>query len=76
MMIRVPFIDRIKVLSRDFIDGKSFALNRSRSYQAEILLLSSRRGGEQSPCSAYVRSSPGRQLQQRWYPPEPVDSGW
>ena len=49
MMIRVPFIDRIKVLSRDIINGKSFALNRSRSYQAEIRLLSSLRGGEQSP---------------------------
>jgi len=41
MTIRLPFIDRIKLLSRDFINGKSLALNRPPSYEVEILPSSS-----------------------------------
>lgn len=37
MAIRLPFIDRIRALSREFISRDGLALNRPRSYEVEIL---------------------------------------
>ena len=47
-MIRLPFMHRLKMLSRDIIYGKNFALNRTQSYEVEILPSSKQRRGPQS----------------------------
>ena len=56
MAIRLPFIDRIKALSRELITRDSLALNRPRSYEVEILPSS----GEKSPMPGVPAIKPAR----------------
>ena len=59
MTTRLPFIDRIKVLTRGFIRGKSVALNRPPSYEVEILPSSTQKGKQKSPSSSVHPIKPG-----------------
>jgi hypothetical protein len=59
MTIRLPFMDRIKMLSRDLINGNNLPLNRPRSYEVEILPSPMQRGSQQSPLSSVPAIKPG-----------------
>jgi hypothetical protein len=54
---RPPFIDRTKALLRDFIDGKSVAMNRTLDNEVEVLPSPTERGGHQTALSR-VRAIP------------------
>ena len=54
MTIRLPFMDRIKVLSRDLINSKDFSLNRIRSSEAEILRSSTLRKQQRPLSNVYA----------------------
>lgn len=59
MTIRLPFIDRIKELSRDLINGNTLSLNRPRSYEVEILPSSMQTGIQQITLSRVHGIKPG-----------------
>ncbi len=49
--LRLPFVNRIKVLFRSLRNDKDFALNRTRSYEVEILPLPVQKASRQSRLS-------------------------
>lgn len=59
MTTKLPFIDRIKMLSRDIINGKNAALTRPLSYEVEILPSRMQKGSQQSPLSSVHAVEPG-----------------
>lgn len=59
MTLNLPFINRIKVLTRDLINGNDPALNRPRSYEVEILPSSMQGGSRQSSLSSAYAIEPG-----------------
>lgn len=59
MSIRLPFIDRIMVLSQALITGKRSALSRQDGYDVVVLPSPMRRGSQQSPLSSVHMLDPG-----------------
>lgn len=66
MTIRLPFMDRIKLLTRNLINGKSIDLNRPRSYEVKILPSSAQRGRPQSPLSSAHAIKPAATVAAPW----------
>lgn len=58
MTIKLPFINRIKVMSWDFINGKNAALNRRQHYEIEVLPTSTRRRSESGSLSRQNSTKP------------------
>ena len=58
MRIRLPFIDRIMVLSQDLIRGKGFTRNRPDGYDVVVLPSPTQRGSGQSPLSSVHMLNP------------------
>jgi len=76
MAVRLSIIDRIKVLSRDLINGKTFAaLNRPRSHELDILPSSIQMviqmARQKRPLSAMGVINPSETDPLRW-----LDSRW
>jgi len=59
MSIRLPFINRIMVLSRDLINGKRLTRNGPEGYDVVVLPSPMRRGSQQSPLSSVHVLDPG-----------------
>lgn len=62
MSIRLPFIDRIKMLTLGFINGQPLTLHPDRYYEIEVLPSPTQRGSQHSPLSSVHMIEPASSI--------------